>query len=167
VTARASTNDTDPIRRQILAAIDRLLDGAPTRSTGRLSVTQLAAEAGLRRWHLTHQHTDLKDLFQARVRDLEAARVGQGTALDTLESLQKEHNGLRRHCAELEERLRTYATVIDLLTLENAALADSCDDTAKIVPLQRRGDREAFRHRDGVADLDMYRHPRSVIRPQL
>lgn len=62
MTGPAATDD-DPGRAAILAAMDRLLDGAPQQSEGRLSVSQLAAEAGVKRWHLTHQHTDLKDLF--------------------------------------------------------------------------------------------------------
>ncbi|SIA52776.1 Uncharacterised protein [Mycobacteroides abscessus subsp. abscessus] len=63
----------DPIRDQILAAMDRLLAGQPLRSTGRLSVSQLAVEADLPRWHLTHQHVDLKELFQAKVRNADGA----------------------------------------------------------------------------------------------
>ena len=65
MTTRCAT-EKDPIRQQILAAMDRLLAGEPLRSSGRLSVSQLAVEAGVGRWHLTHQHVDLKELFQAR-----------------------------------------------------------------------------------------------------
>ncbi len=62
---RPNPAEKDPVRRKILAAMDRLLDGTPLRSTGRMSVSQLAVEAGVERWHLTHQHVDLKELFQA------------------------------------------------------------------------------------------------------
>jgi hypothetical protein len=51
-----SVTETDPVRKKILAATDRLLAGTPLRSTGRLSVSQLAVEADVGRWHLTHQH---------------------------------------------------------------------------------------------------------------
>ncbi len=34
----------------------------------RLNVSQLAIEAAVPRWHLTHQHVDLKEMFQARIR---------------------------------------------------------------------------------------------------
>jgi len=40
-------------RDAIKAAMDRLLNGAPAASTGALSVLQLAAEAGVKRWVLT------------------------------------------------------------------------------------------------------------------
>ena len=38
----APAKETDPVRKKILAAMDRLLTGTPLRSTGRLSVSQLA-----------------------------------------------------------------------------------------------------------------------------
>lgn len=71
-------NETDPVRRTIIAAMNRLFAGTPHRSNGRLNITQLAIETGPKRWHLTHQHPDLKDLFQEhteRDEDLEAARA--------------------------------------------------------------------------------------------
>jgi hypothetical protein len=37
----------------ITAAMQRLLDGSPQRSAGALTVLQLAAEAGVKRWVLT------------------------------------------------------------------------------------------------------------------
>ncbi|MBX9398362.1 hypothetical protein K4749_33435 [Streptomyces sp. TRM72054] len=120
----ASTPAADPIRDAIIAAMDRLSDGTPLRSSGRLSVSQLAIEAGVKRWHLTHQHLDLKELFQARVQA--AASTPKAFA----------HAKLIAHCAELEERLKSYATAISLLTLENAALAASRAD-ASVVPLPR------------------------------
>jgi len=58
----------DPDRRAIQAAVGRLLAGTPLRSTGELTVVQLAAEAGVKRWLLTHRHRDLAEQFRARVR---------------------------------------------------------------------------------------------------
>jgi hypothetical protein len=46
--------------------MDRLLNGTPAVSTGALSVLQLAAEAGVKRWVLTHKHPDLKAEFERR-----------------------------------------------------------------------------------------------------
>lgn len=63
-----SPAENDTVRTAIMAAMDRLLTGTPVRCTGRLSVSQLALEAGVKRWYLTHQHLDLKYLFQARVK---------------------------------------------------------------------------------------------------
>jgi hypothetical protein len=55
-------------RREIEAAMDRLLSGIPLRSDGKLTIVSLAAEASVKRHLLTHRHTDLKDLFNARSR---------------------------------------------------------------------------------------------------
>ncbi|MET8428807.1 hypothetical protein [Nocardia sp. NPDC004860] len=112
-----AATEKDPVRKKILAAMDRLLAGKPLRSTGRLSISQLAVEANLGRWHLTHQHTDLKELFQARVKTSQAAHVtAEPSAYDKLKA---EHAELRAHCAELEQQLQLYASVINLLTLQN------------------------------------------------
>ncbi|MGW1675655.1 hypothetical protein [Streptomyces sp. NPDC002324] len=58
--------DRDAERDAITAAIQRLVDGSPTRSTGALTTLQLAAEAGVKRWVLTHKHVDLKEEFARR-----------------------------------------------------------------------------------------------------
>ena len=58
----------DAERAAIQAAADRLLAGTPLRSTGELTVVQLAAEASVKRWLLTHKHRDLTEQFQARAK---------------------------------------------------------------------------------------------------
>ena len=137
MTGPAATDD-DPVRAAILAAMDRLLDGTPQQSEGRLSVSQLAAEAGVKRWHLTHQHTDLKDLFQARVRQSQAGQAASARTASAHEELKARHAELQRHCSALEDRLQLYATTINALTLENAALTGRAAGSAKVVPLTRR-----------------------------
>jgi Skp family chaperone for outer membrane proteins len=67
-------------RAEIEAATDRLLDGIPLRSDGKLTIVSLAAEAGVKRHVLTHEHTDLKDRFNARVKAKHAIPAS-GTAL--------------------------------------------------------------------------------------
>ncbi len=118
--------------------MERLWEGAPTCSTGRLSIAQLAAEAGVQRWRLTHQHTDLKDQLQTRTRELEAGRATRAKVVDTLAVLQEQHAELRRHCAVLEKRLRTHATVVNLLTLENDALRSREGAGTQALPFPRR-----------------------------
>lgn len=43
-----SPAENDAVRAAIMAAMDRLLEGTPVRSTGRLSASQLALEAGVK-----------------------------------------------------------------------------------------------------------------------
>lgn len=51
-----SATETDPARRVIVAALGRMFAGTQFTRPGRLSVSQLAVEAGIARWYLTHQH---------------------------------------------------------------------------------------------------------------
>ncbi|MEU2073992.1 hypothetical protein [Streptomyces sp. NPDC013489] len=131
-------DEQDPVRRDIIAAINRLLSGTPHRSSGRLNVAQLAIEAGVKRWHLTHQHTDLKDQFQAEAAKEEAKRTKAAQTGDALEELKRQNAELRQHCRHLESRLEIYATALNQLTLEHAALSGRDADAAKIRTLPRR-----------------------------
>jgi len=60
--------DADQERREICAAMDRLLTGRPLHTQGALTIVGLAQEANVKRHVLTHRHTDLKDEFNAQVR---------------------------------------------------------------------------------------------------
>jgi hypothetical protein len=127
--------ENDPIRTKIVAAMDRLLAGTPLRSTGRLSVSQLAVEAGVGRWHLTHQHIDLKDQFQARVASTENTPAAFTRRLGEFENLKVVHAKLVAHCADLEERLQVYATVINVLSLQKQAANTT---TARVADIHNR-----------------------------
>ena len=100
-------------RVEIEKAMEHLLSGRPLRSTGDLTVVQLAEEAGVKRWRLTHQHVDLTRRFQNEV----ATRDGKSPLLaplrDEVARLKVELTGLRSKNSDLEERLSTYARVID------------------------------------------------------
>ncbi|MFI5942886.1 hypothetical protein ACIBCB_21880 [Streptomyces uncialis] len=128
----------DPVRREIIAAINRLLACTPHRSNGRLNVTQLAIEADVKRWHLTHQHTDLKDRFQAEAAQEETKRMKAAQTGDDLEELKRQNAELRRHCRHLESRLEIYAMALNQLALEHAALSGRDADAAKVRTLPRR-----------------------------
>lgn len=104
--------ETDPVRREIIAAINRMLAGTPHRSQGRLNVTQLAVEANVKRWHLTHQHLDLKHRFQTEVARVETKRAAAVRSADDYEDLKRRHAELREHCRDLESRLEIYATAL-------------------------------------------------------
>ncbi|MGW1024247.1 hypothetical protein ACWD4J_11110 [Streptomyces sp. NPDC002577] len=131
-------NEADPVRRAILAAMNRLFAGTPQRSNGRLNVSRLAVEANVKRWHFTHQHPDLKDLFQAKTSEEEAKRASQGRSADAYEKLKTQHMALQAHCRFLEERLQIYATALNLLSLEQAAQSGRDAAAAKVRVLPRQ-----------------------------
>ena len=136
--------EKDPVRKKILAAMDRLLDGRPLRSTGRMSVTQFAIEAGIQRWHLTHQHVDLKEVFQSPVQAASSTPAAFARDLSKFEKLKQTHVELVAHCTELEERIQLYSAVIDLLVLE----------------------KEAATSTGGVSDLEARRRKRQTAGPE-
>ncbi len=86
--------DADQERREIRAAMDRLMTGRPLRTTGALTVVGLAEEANLKRHVLTHGHTDLKDEFNARVRAQHHVPPQLAAAHDKNRALQ--HSGRHR-----------------------------------------------------------------------
>ncbi|TSD94919.1 hypothetical protein FOS14_19810 [Skermania sp. ID1734] len=105
-------------RAAIQAAMQRLLDGTPQQSTGRLTIMQLAAEAGVKRWVLTHKHTDLAAQFRDRAR-----RTGPTpTAFQPLQQRARDaENRNRRLHAEntaLRSQLSAYAQLIHELATE-------------------------------------------------
>ncbi|WP_433858473.1 hypothetical protein [Streptomyces kronopolitis] len=130
--------ETDPTRRAILAAMNRLFAGTPQRSSGRLNVSQLAVEANVKRWHLTHQHSDLKDLFQAEAAREEEKRSAQVRSADAFEELKDKYTKLQAHCRFLESRNQTYATALNLLSLEYSAVTGRDAEAAVVRALPRR-----------------------------
>lgn len=99
-------------RAAICAAMQRLLDGQPTRSTGALTILQLAAEAGVKRWVLTHKHTDLKDEFNRRKQDSNGIPAAFQHLHARVIDLEAANTTLRQHNRELTERVEVYAHVI-------------------------------------------------------
>ncbi|MFF9627276.1 hypothetical protein [Streptomyces griseosporeus] len=112
------TTNREAERHAIQAAADRLLGGNPIRSTGALTVLQLAAEAGVKRWVLTHKHTDLKDDFLAR----RTAANGIPPAFQHLQTradeIEERNRRLTEENQQLKERVQVYAQVIGELHTE-------------------------------------------------
>ena len=118
-------HESEPQRVAILAAADRLLTGAPDRSTGNLSVIQLAIEADIKYWVVAQKHTDLRDHFQQMAAQTRpAANAVPDPTRDLFAQLQREHQQLKDHCARLEDLVQTYAVVINELSLENGVIRE-------------------------------------------
>ena len=129
-------DEGDPERAAILAAADRLLAGAPHRSTGRLSIVQLAIEADVKYWVVAQKHPDLRDHFKhlAAIADQTPPAAAQPivTRADELRQL-------KQHRDSLEHLVRTYAVAINELDLENRALRAQLQhpSNATVIPLHR------------------------------
>jgi DNA repair exonuclease SbcCD ATPase subunit len=105
-------------RAAIQTAADRLLAGTPLRSTGELTVVQLAAEAGMKRWLLTHKHRDLAEQFQARVKAVDGDPPSVRKLKARVQELQEALTRLRAEQAERQALLECYAHVINELSID-------------------------------------------------
>ncbi|WP_280248004.1 hypothetical protein [Nocardia abscessus] len=116
-----NATDSDE-RAAIRAAMERLLSGEPTNSTGALTVLQLAAEAGVKRWVLTHKHTDLREEFQARRIQTNGVPAAYQHLQARVVDLTARNEQLRADKAALQQQVDLYAQLIHELTTENTRL---------------------------------------------
>ena len=98
-------SDPDTQRTAIRDAMTRLLDGAPIRSDGKLTI---ADEAGVKRWVLTHRHTDLQEEFRARI-------DSHGQEPEPVARLKEQVEHLRQENTRLRQELRQAKATISLL----------------------------------------------------
>jgi hypothetical protein len=127
------------VRRVIRDAIDRLIDGKALHSDGKLTVKSLAEEARVKRWLLTHRHTDLQDEFRARIANsnnepptLVALRQEKADAQDRVKELTADVTALSATIHQLER-------IVQVLALENEQLRSGGLDLRRVVPLRTGG----------------------------
>jgi chromosome segregation ATPase len=109
-------------RREIEAAMDRLLNGTPLRSDGKLTIVSLAAEAAVKRHVLTHRHTDLKDLFNARVKAQHSVPASETALREQNTELRRKLDDMRAERDEYKQATDALARALNVLTAENDEL---------------------------------------------
>ena len=94
-----------------------------------------AGEARVKRWLLTHRHTDLQDEFRARI-------TNTNTEPPILQSLRAEKAGAQERVKELTVEVTALTTtihqlerIIQVLALENHDLRSVGAGQGKVVPL--------------------------------
>lgn len=102
--------------------MDRLLNGTPLRSDGRLTIVSLAAEAGVKRHALTHKHTDLKDLFNARVKAQHSVPASETALREQNQELRRKLDDTRAERDEYKQAADALARALNVLTTENDEL---------------------------------------------
>jgi len=93
---------TRDARADITAAMGRLLEGNPLRSDGKLTIKSLAVEADVPRYLLTEVHTDLKDAFYARVKNMSRPRVDVDALVARLAVAEEQARDWRERALEAE-----------------------------------------------------------------
>ncbi|WP_181722949.1 hypothetical protein [Nocardia gipuzkoensis] len=127
-----NATDSDE-RAAIRAAMERLLSGEPTNSTGALTVLQLAAEAGVKRWVLTHKHTDLREEFQARRTQANCVPAAYQHLQSRVVDLTARNQQLRADKAALEQQVDLYAQLIHELATENTRLRAAVPENVTVL----------------------------------
>ncbi len=107
--------------------MNRLLDGTPLRSDGRLTIVSLAAEAGVKRHVLTHRHTDLKDRFYARVKAQHSVPASEAALREQNDALRRKLDDLRAERNEYKQAADALARALNVLTIENDELRRKAD----------------------------------------
>ena len=131
-------NIEEPERRLIRDAMTRLLDGDPIRSDGKLTVKSLASEAGLKRWYLTHKHTDLRDEFYDRVRVQGTTPAAMTTLYEEIAALKEAHKQNRAALRDAVAQKEIYARETQVLALENARLNKQASARSQVRPNRHR-----------------------------
>jgi hypothetical protein len=127
--------DADAERAAIAAAMQRLLDGTPKRSTGALSILQLATEAGVKRWVLTHKHTDLADEFRSRVEASGAIPAAYSNLEQRARKAEEANQGLRAQNTQLRSQVTAYARIIHEL---HTAMTNGTTSSPRLAIVQER-----------------------------
>ena len=131
----------EPERRLIRDAMARLLDGDPIRSDGKLTIKSLAAEAGLKRWYLTHKHTDLRDEFYDRVRTQGATPAAMTALYEEIAALKEAHKQDRAALRDAIAQKEIHARETQVLALENTQLKEQATGRPPTQPSRRPPDR--------------------------
>jgi hypothetical protein len=126
-------------RRAIRDAMDRLIDGKPLYSDGKLTIKALAEEARVKRWLLTHRHTDLQDEFRARIANTAAEPPAIRVLQEEKAEVAKKVKALTADVTALTATIHQLERIIQVLALENHELRSVGSGQGKVVPLRTRG----------------------------
>jgi hypothetical protein len=124
-------------RQRIRDAMDRLLDGKPLYSDGKLTVKSLAAEAQVKRWLLTHKHVDLQDEFRARVDHQGRTPQALQSSLDQIAVLSARVQSMSEKLAVERETVKCLERVVRVLTTECEHLRQGSSDVTNIRSIKR------------------------------
>lgn len=117
-------DETDPLRRSVVQAMRRVLDGNPkVVPPGRISISAVADEAGIPRNHLNRQYDDLRIIFLAILAELEHSNhvlPASPAKVAALEALVADQQSIIR---ELRTSRRDWKTAAEVFIRKNQGLS--------------------------------------------
>lgn len=128
-------------RRAIRDAMERLIAGKPLHSDGKLTIKSLAEEARVKRWLLTHRHTDLQDEFRARLANTETAPPVISALQEEKAAAAKKVKALTADVTALTATIHQLERIIQVLALENQKLKSNAAGVGAVVPMRPRHQR--------------------------
>jgi hypothetical protein len=138
--------DRDADRTAIRAAADRLLAGTPLRSaSGKLTVTELITESGLRR-DVAYGHRDLIDDFRARLRAQDSTPAAFQRLASQNAELTEALADARKHLATEQATTAILRKALAELSLELQEAQDELTALGNVTRLDSR--RGPARHGD-------------------
>lgn len=121
---KTPNEDVEVLRRTIRDAMDRLLTGNSLRSDGKLTIKSLATEAAVKRWVLTHQHTDLQEEFRERCDQQGATPESQIHLNEEITLMKRQIEKYKSRVSDLGEENHRLCRVVQVLTMENIQLQE-------------------------------------------
>ncbi len=130
-------NQATDERQQIRDAMHRILSDTPQNSSGALTITALAQEAGVPRNALTQRHTDLKNAFYSEVAARGATPDVEVRLRAQIAKLKKTIANQREDLERLRADVPALVRVVNVLTAENHELRTLLEaPPANVVPIR-------------------------------
>lgn len=136
-----SHNETDPVRRQIRDAMNRIYAGQTKHAdAGGATVMDLVRESGVKRHYLTHRHVDLANEFVATIAAKRNAGIPEAEAalIREVESLKEQLTTSEHERIRWFNQSRDYKRIIQVLVKEREALTEERDSLRKSLAARPR-----------------------------
>ncbi|CAL9548636.1 hypothetical protein [Streptomyces sp. enrichment culture] len=146
----AEPEPPEDLQVTLRAAADRLLAGTPLHSQGKLTILDLAREAQVKRWILTHKYPiRLMAKYQAEFKAAQREPEKEAAERREIDKLRKALTKVREEKRKLTDLVQTYAVVIEQLATERAQALTERDEAlaardaalgCAVLPQLARGD---------------------------
>lgn len=153
----AEPEPPEDLQVTLRAAADRLLAGTPLHSQGKLTILDLAREAQVKRWILTHKYPiRLMAKYQAEFKAAQREPERETAERHEIDKLREALTKVREEKRKLADLVKTYAIMIEQLATERSQALTERDEGIAVrdaalgitlLPTQSRDTRDGSRGR--------------------